>query len=226
MQIVRLVMMIVAVAGIIYALEYMERGIAVWFWITLLGVGFVGLLYTFRLTQRRVRLERRARERQEKKKIPPVETLTFIRRTSLPGGSVSGRRLAVPMGRFSRGGSFIPEERACFLPLDFAVVAGGKAVGGVGFVLGTDVERFGAKIGFWLSSRCRGRGMMTAAVRQAVEWMFANTPIIRIFAAAYATNSASQRVLVKAGFRHVGTFRKAFFKNGAFVDGCYYELLK
>ena len=62
------VMMIVAVAGIIYALEYMERGIAVWFWITLLGVGFVGLLYTFRLTQRRVRLERRARERQEKKK--------------------------------------------------------------------------------------------------------------------------------------------------------------
>ena len=66
MQIVRLVMMIVAVAGIIYALEYMERGIAVWFWITLLGVGFVGLLYTFRLTQRRVRLERRARERQGK----------------------------------------------------------------------------------------------------------------------------------------------------------------
>ena len=131
------------------------------------------------------------------------------------------------MGRFSRGGSFIPEERACFLPLDFAVVAGGKAVvGGVGFVLGSAVERFGAKLGFWLSSRCRGRGMMTAAVRQAVEWMFANTPIIRIFAAAYATNSASQRVLVKAGFRHVGTFRKAFFKNGAFVDGCYYELLK
>ena len=111
-------------------------------------------------------------------------------------------------------------------PVDFAVVAGGKAVGGVGFVPGTDVERFGAEVGFWLGSRCRGRGMMTAAVRQAVEWMFANTPIIRIFAAAYATNPASQRVLVKTGFRHVGTFRKAFFKNGAFVDGCYYELLK
>ena len=62
MQIVRLVMMIVAVAGIIYALEYMERGIAVWFWITLLGVGFVGLLYTFRLTHRC------PGERQKKKK--------------------------------------------------------------------------------------------------------------------------------------------------------------
>lgn len=52
------------------------------------------------------------------------------------------------------------------------------------------------------------------------------TQVLRIFAAAYATNPASQRVLVKTGFRHVGTFRKAFFKNGAFVDGCYYELLK
>ena len=68
MQIVRLVMMIVAVAGIIYALEYMERGIAVWFWITLLGVGFVGLLYTFRLTQRRVARENRERQRLEKKR--------------------------------------------------------------------------------------------------------------------------------------------------------------
>ena len=74
---------------------------------------------------------------------------------------------------------------------------------------------------------------MTAAVARAAEWVFANTPIIRIFAAAYATNSAayvsnpaSQRVLDKAGFRFVGTMHRAFVGNGAFVDGCYYELLK
>lgn len=68
MQIIRLVVMILAVAGIIYAIEYMERGIAVWFWVTLLGVGFVGLLYTFRMTQRRLRRERRAREEQQRRK--------------------------------------------------------------------------------------------------------------------------------------------------------------
>ena len=68
MQIVRLVMMIAAVAGVIYALEYMERGIAVWFWITLLVAGFVGLLSTFRLTQRRVARENRERQRLEKKR--------------------------------------------------------------------------------------------------------------------------------------------------------------
>ncbi len=45
--------MILAAAGIIYALEYMQGGAAVWFWVTLLGIGFVGLLYSFRITQRR-----------------------------------------------------------------------------------------------------------------------------------------------------------------------------
>lgn len=56
--------------------------------------------------------------------------------------------------------------------------------------------------------------MMTAAVRQAVEWMFANTPVIRIFAAAYATNSASQRVLVKPGSGMSGRSARLFSRTG------------
>lgn len=68
MQLLRLVMMVLAIAGVIYAIEYMERGFAVWFWVSLLGLGFVGLLYTFRLTQRRLRLEQREKQRSEKKK--------------------------------------------------------------------------------------------------------------------------------------------------------------
>ena len=60
--------MVLAVAGIIYALEYIERGIAVWFWVGLLGFGFVGLLYTFRLVQRRERLRRNAEARREKRR--------------------------------------------------------------------------------------------------------------------------------------------------------------
>lgn len=68
MQLLRLVLMVVAIAGIIYALEFMERGIAVWFWVTLLGVGFVGLLYTFRLTQRRAARAQREQQLLEKKR--------------------------------------------------------------------------------------------------------------------------------------------------------------
>lgn len=67
MQLLRLVMMVLAIAGIIYAIEYMERGIAVWFWIGLLGIGFVGLFYSFRVVQRRAALEQRVQERRDRK---------------------------------------------------------------------------------------------------------------------------------------------------------------
>ncbi len=54
-QLVRLSVMIVAVAGIIYALEYLQCGKALWFWVALLGAGFVGLLIAFRTAQRQKR---------------------------------------------------------------------------------------------------------------------------------------------------------------------------
>ena len=68
MQLVRRVLMVLAIAGIIYAIEFMERGIAVWFWVSLLGIGFVGLLYTFRLTQRRAARAQREQQRLDKKR--------------------------------------------------------------------------------------------------------------------------------------------------------------
>lgn len=68
MQLLRLVLMVLAVAGVIYAIEFMERGIAVWFWVSLLGIGFVGLLYTFRLTQRRAARAQREQQRLDKKR--------------------------------------------------------------------------------------------------------------------------------------------------------------
>ena len=68
MQLVRLVLMVLAIAGIIYAIEFMERGIAVWFWVSLPGIGFVGLLYTFRLTQRRAARAQREQQRLDKKR--------------------------------------------------------------------------------------------------------------------------------------------------------------
>lgn len=55
---------------------------------------------------------------------------------------------------------------------------------------------------------------MTAAVARAAERVFANTPIIRIFAAAYASNPALQRVLAEAGFRFVGGGRCTVLLSG------------
>ncbi len=68
MQILRLLMMILAVAGIIYALEFLEHGFAVWFWVVVLGIGFAGLFYSFRMVQRRHAAERSQAERSAKRR--------------------------------------------------------------------------------------------------------------------------------------------------------------
>ena len=144
-------------------------------------------------------------------------------RLSWPGIFGSCR---VPIRRAMR----TPSLRSPPPPEDFAVVIGGKAVGGIGLapgrMSGGSTPESAVGSGLRTGVSYRGRGVMTAAVARAAEWVFANTPIIRIFAAAYVSNPASQRVLDKAGFRFVGTMHRAFVGNGAFVDGCYYELLK
>lgn len=67
-QIVRLAMMVLAIAGIIYALEFMQGGIAVWFWVMLLGVGFFGLLFSFRAARQRAALRRKLQDRTAKRR--------------------------------------------------------------------------------------------------------------------------------------------------------------
>src|SRR4030042_4314650 len=43
--------------------------------------------------------------------------------------------------------------------VDFAIVFDGEAVGGIGFTLGSDVERHSAEVGYWLCEGVWGRGI-------------------------------------------------------------------
>lgn len=110
--------------------------------------------------------------------------------------------------------------------LNFAIIVDGKAVGGVGFIPQKDVERFNAEIGYWIGEPFWGKGIITEVVRTITQHIFSTTDIFRIFACAYEYNTASMRVMEKAGFRKVGIMEKAAFKNGRFVNFHYYELLK
>ncbi len=122
--------------------------------------------------------------------------------------------------------AFIASVRAKGGLWDFAVEVGGAAVGGVGFTPQSDVERFNAEIGYWLGAPYWGRGIMTAAVRAACAYLFAHTELHRFYAMVYQNNPASMRVLEKSGFRNVGRMRDAYYKNGVFIDGSYYERVK
>jgi RimJ/RimL family protein N-acetyltransferase len=100
----------------------------------------------------------------------------------------------------------------------FAIEFGDEAVGGVGFLVGRDIARMSAEMGYWLSEDFWGRGIATRAVTAMSEWAFDHYKLTRVFAMAFAHNSASIRVLEKSGFEREGVMRRSAIKNGAIVD--------
>ncbi|RCG29850.1 GNAT family N-acetyltransferase [Sphaerisporangium album] len=64
-----------------------------------------------------------------------------------------------------------------------------------------------AMIGYSLLGRFRGRGFMTRAVNLLAEWAYAATPLHRLVAGTATGNTASQRVLQRAGFTREAVIR-------------------
>lgn len=122
--------------------------------------------------------------------------------------------------------SFIGYATSREEPGEYCIDINGEAVGNISFIRGTDVERFNAEVGYWLAEPFWNQGIASQALREALSHYWAATDVIRIFANVFENNRASMRVLEKTGFRQVGVFRKACFKNHHFIDAHYFELLK
>jgi ribosomal-protein-alanine N-acetyltransferase len=105
---------------------------------------------------------------------------------------------------------------------NLAIEFGGAAVGGIGFVPGTDVERFSAEIGYWLGEAFWGRGIATEALELVTGHAFAELKFLRLFALPFADNSGSIRVLEKAGYVREGLLRSSSVKNGFVKDQVMY----
>lgn len=64
-----------------------------------------------------------------------------------------------------------------------------------------------AMLGYSVAARYRGRGFATRAVRLITAWAFEATPLARLVAGTAVHNTASQRVLAKAGFTREALLR-------------------
>lgn len=106
----------------------------------------------------------------------------------------------------------------------FAIDVAGEAVGSIGVHPQTDIHQKNAELGYWLAEPFWGRGIISAAIKQAVNFAFDTYAIDRIFARPFGTNAASQRVLQKNGFALEGHFRETLYKNGAYLDELVYAI--
>ena len=105
---------------------------------------------------------------------------------------------------------------------NLAIEVDGEAVGAIGFVPGSDIERFSAEVGYWVGRRIWGRGVATDALLTLTAHLFSEHRLLRLFALPFADNAGSIRVLEKAGYVCEGRLRASSVKHGTVRDQLLY----
>jgi [ribosomal protein S5]-alanine N-acetyltransferase len=123
------------------------------------------------------------------------------------------------------GVSFVRRIRSGHPETNFAIDVNGEAVGGIGFMLLQDVERVSAEIGYWLGEAYWGRGICTEALRALTAYAIEHHGLTRVFALPFSHNTASCRVLEKAGYVLEGHLRRSAVKDGKIADQMLYAFV-
>lgn len=108
----------------------------------------------------------------------------------------------------------------------WAITADNKAVGSIGVFRRDNIHFRTGEMGYYVGEPYWGKGICTFAAREACEYVFRNTDILRIFAEPFSYNAASCRVLEKSGFVFEGVLRKNAVKNGKVLDMKMYARIK
>ena len=123
------------------------------------------------------------------------------------------------------GRAFVRASRRAEPETNFAIAVAGAAVGAIGFMLQSDVDRVSAEIGYWLGEALWGRGIVTEALVAVTRYAIERHGLTRVFALPFAHNTASCRVLEKAGYVREGHLRRSAIKDGAIVDQIQYAFI-
>jgi ribosomal-protein-alanine N-acetyltransferase len=107
----------------------------------------------------------------------------------------------------------------------FAIAVDDEAIGGIGFMLHPDVERVSAEIGYWLGEPFWGRGIASDALKAVTAYAVETHQLTRIFAVPFAWNTASCRVLEKAGYVLEARLRRSAIKDGKMTDQLQYAFI-
>lgn len=106
------------------------------------------------------------------------------------------------------------------------ILANGKVVGNISIEQKSDVYRKDAEIGYMVLKEYQSKGIGTEAVKQICRIAFETLDIVRITGMFFEPNTASKRVLKKAGFAYEGMMKNAVVKDGKIYHLCIMGLLK
>jgi RimJ/RimL family protein N-acetyltransferase len=109
------------------------------------------------------------------------------------------------------------------MPLAAVDADTGEVIGG-GMLHHLDGERKIVEIGYWVLPQARGRGIATTIARMLAEHAF-SLGVARVAAYVNVGNTASERVVERAGFTREGVVRSMPKPGGRRVDKTLFSLL-
>jgi aminoglycoside 6'-N-acetyltransferase len=121
--------------------------------------------------------------------------------------------------------AFLSEMNACqllrpgtWLQLGIAEPRSMRLLGDIGLRLAESQEE--AEVGFTLAPQAQGRGIATAAVSAAIEFVLRHTPAKRVIGITDTRNIASIRLLTRVGMQKLGS-APAVFRGESCVEDSY-----
>lgn len=98
------------------------------------------------------------------------------------------------------------------------------AVGAISFNV-IDYNNNNAELGYWLSKKHHGKGIMSAAIKMICDISFNQLKLKRLYVKIDAKNKSSQNVLLRNKFKLEGHFVKDSKSNDKYTDTLQYALI-
>lgn len=115
-------------------------------------------------------------------------------------------------------------ERGDFCGWSLVLKASGAFIGTCGMEADQAHDR--AELGYVLSREHWGRGLVPEAVGAMIRFCFGTLGLNRVEARCIVENTASARVMEKAGMTYEGTLREQAYIKGAYRDMKIYSILR
>ena len=100
----------------------------------------------------------------------------------------------------------------------FAIEIEGEVAGSIAVTPQIEPNNEDGELGYWLAEKYWNNGIATSAIRKMVDYGFETFDIRKIYATPFIENKASQRVLIKSGFKLESDSKVTIVKNNEEYD--------
>ncbi|MGK7369659.1 MAG: GNAT family N-acetyltransferase, partial [Candidatus Halalkalibacterium sp. M3_1C_030] len=90
-------------------------------------------------------------------------------------------------------------------------------IGSIGYK-DIDSKHNRAELGYWIGKPYWGKGYATEAVVKLIQFGFEHLKLHRVYATPFGSNTASQKVLEKAGMKKEGSLKDHIYHFGEYHD--------